>query len=57
MVYLDNAATSFPKAPGVAAAMAEYVEKVGATINRSSYAAAQEAGLVTLTLRERLCRR
>ena len=56
MVYLDNAATSFPKAPGVAAAMAEYVEKVGATINRSSYAAAQEAGLVTLTLRERLCR-
>lgn len=36
--------------------MAEYVEKVGATINRSSYAAAQEAGLVTLTLRERLCR-
>lgn len=56
VVYLDNAATSFPKAPGVAAAMAGYVEKVGATINRSSYAAAQEAGLVTLTLRERLCR-
>ena len=56
VVYLDNAATSFPKAPGVAAAMAEYVEKVGATINRSSYAAAQEAGLVTLTLREQLCR-
>ena len=56
VVYLDNAATSFPKAPGVAAAMAEYVEKVGATINRSSYAAAQEAGLVTLTLREWLCR-
>ena len=56
VVYLDNAATSFPKAPGVAAAMAEYVEKVGATINRSSYAAAQEAGLVTLALRERLCR-
>lgn len=56
MVYLDNAATSYPKAPGVAAAMAEYVEKVGATINRSSYASAQEAGLVTLSLRERLCR-
>lgn len=56
MVYLDNAATSYPKAPGVASAMADYVEKVGATINRSSYAAAQEAGLVTLSLRERLCR-
>lgn len=56
MVYLDNAATSYPKAPGVASAMADYVEKVGATINRSSYASAQEAGLVTLSLRERLCR-
>lgn len=56
MVYLDNAATSYPKAPGVASAMADYVEKVGATINRSSYAYAQEAGLVTLSLRERLCR-
>lgn len=56
MVYLDNAATSYPKAPGVASAMADYVEKVGATINRSSYASAQKAGLVTLSLRERLCR-
>ena len=56
MVYLDNAATSYPKAPGVASAMADYVEKVGATINRSSYASAQEAELVTLSLRERLCR-
>lgn len=56
MVYLDNAATSYPKAPGVASAMADYVEKVGATINRSSYASAQEAGRVTLSLRERLCR-
>ena len=56
MVYLDNAATSYPKAPGVASAMADYVEKVGATINRSSSASAQEAGLVTLSLRERLCR-
>ena len=56
MVYLDKAATSYPKAPGVASAMADYVEKVGATINRSSYASALEAGLVTLSLRERLCR-
>ena len=53
---LDNGATPCPNSAGVAAAMAEYVEKVGATINRSSCAAAQEAGLVTLALRERLCR-
>lgn len=55
-IYLDNAATSFPKPPQVAEKMAEYITQVGAPINRSVYAAAQEAGLVTLRLRERLCR-
>ncbi len=55
-IYLDNAATSFPKPPQVAEKMAEYLTQVGAPINRSVYAAAQEAGLVTLRLRERLCR-
>lgn len=55
-VYLDNAATSWPKPEGVGRRMCWYVDHVGATINRSSYAAAQEAGLVTLSLRERLCR-
>lgn len=56
MLYLDNAATSFPKPPQVAERMGEYITDVGATINRSVYGAAQEAGLVTLRLRERLCR-
>ena len=56
MIYLDNAATSFPKPPQVAPRMAEYVTEIGATVNRSVYSAAQEAGLVTLRLRERLCR-
>lgn len=55
-IYLDNAATSFPKPPQVAQRMADYVTNVGATINRSVYGPAQEAGLVTLRLRERLCR-
>ncbi len=55
-IYLDNAATSFPKPPQVAQRMADYVTHVGATINRSVYGPAQEAGLVTLRLRERLCR-
>ena len=55
-IYLDNAATSFPKPPQMAQRMAEYVTNVGATINRSVYGPAQEAGLVTLRLRERLCR-
>lgn len=55
-IYLDNAATSFPKPPQVAERMCEYITNVGATINRSVYGKAQEAGLVTLQLRERLCR-
>ena len=53
MIYMDNAATSFPKAPGVSAAMVRYTEEVGASINRGVYGSAQEAGLEALTLRER----
>ena len=54
-VYLDNAATSFPKPPAVGARMREYVDEVGASVNRGSYQAAQQAELVTLRLRQRLC--
>ena len=53
-IYLDNAATSFPKPEGVSSRMKEYMDTVGATINRSVYGAAQDAGLVTLLLRESL---
>ena len=53
-IYLDNAATSFPKPEGVSAAMKTYIDQVGATINRSVYGSAQDAGLVTLQLRQRL---
>ena len=56
MIYMDNAATSFPKPPAVAEAMAYYLNEVGASINRGVYQSAQEAGLVTLQLRQRLCR-
>ena len=55
-IYLDNAATSFPKPEGVSDAMKTYIDQVGATINRSVYGSAQDAGLVTLQLRERLKR-
>lgn len=54
MIYLDNGATSFPKPEGVSAAMKFYMDQVGATINRSVYGSAQDAGLVTLQLRQRL---
>ena len=53
-IYLDNAATSFPKPEGVSDAMKRYMDQVGATINRSVYGSAQDAGLVTLQLRQRL---
>lgn len=53
-IYLDNAATSFPKPAGVSDRMKYYLDCVGANVNRSVYTAAQEAGLVTLTLRQRL---
>lgn len=55
MLYLDNAATSFPKAPGVAERMAYYINEVGASVNRSVYGPAAEAGLEVLALREKLC--
>ena len=55
-IYLDNAATSFPKPAGVSDRMKYYLDCVGANVNRSVYTAAQEAGLVTLTLRQRQAR-
>jgi len=55
-IYLDNGATSFPKPDGVSQAMKNYMDRVGATINRSVYGSAQDAGLVTLQLRESLAR-
>ena len=54
-VYLDNGATSFPKAPGVGRAMAEYVEQVGCNIGRGGYAAAYAAAGAVPEVRERLC--
>ena len=55
-IYLDNGATSFPKPEGVSRAMKDYMDNIGATINRSVYGSAQDAGLVTLQLRQRLKR-
>lgn len=54
--YLDHAATSFPKAPGVGQAMAEYIDTVGRNVGRGSYAPAQAAAGVVWETRERLCR-
>ncbi len=54
-VYLDNAATALPKAPGVGAAMADYVETVGCSIGRGGYRLACDAAGGVLAVREKLC--
>ena len=55
-IYLDNGATSFPKAPGVGEAMLDYVNNIGANVNRSTYEASSEAEMVLIECRERLAR-
>ncbi len=55
MIYLDNGATSFPKAPGVGDAMKRYIEDTGVNINRSEYQSSVDVGLEILGIREHLC--
>ena len=54
-VYLDQAATSRPKAAGVGEAMRFYIEDVCANVNRSTYAPATSAAIHVLETREKLC--
>ena len=54
-IYLDNAATSLPKAPGVGEAMADYLEHVGCNIGRGGYQRAWDAAGGVLAVREKLC--
>lgn len=53
-IYLNNGATSFPKAPGVSAAMVHYIDDIGANINRGSYQPAIDASLTVLDTRTKL---
>ncbi len=55
-IYLDNGSTSFPKAPGVGKAMADFIEKVGVNVARGGYEEAYSAAEVVLDTREKLCR-
>lgn len=51
-IYFDNAATSWPKPPGVAAAMLDYLERVGANPGRSGHRTSIEAGRILYQTRE-----
>ncbi|MDD3704751.1 MAG: aminotransferase class V-fold PLP-dependent enzyme [Clostridiaceae bacterium] len=54
-LYMDNGATSFPKAPGVAESVFKYLTHIGANINRGSYSNSFEAENVVFETRELLC--
>jgi cysteine desulfurase family protein len=51
-LYLDNAATSFPKPPAVLEAMRHYATDIGASAGRGAYAEARQSGLVLTRCRE-----
>jgi cysteine desulfurase family protein len=53
-LYLDNAATSFPKPAAVLSAMTDYATQLGASAGRGAYAEAVEAGKLIATCRSRL---
>jgi cysteine desulfurase/selenocysteine lyase len=52
MIYFDNAATSWPKPPGVAEAMVHFVNDVGANPGRSAHRLAVESGRIVYNTRE-----
>jgi len=53
-LYLDNAATSFPKPRAVFDAMARYATELGASAGRGAYAEAVETGQLIASCRRRL---
>lgn len=53
-IYLDNAATSFPKPKEVADAVYEYMTEIGANINRGGYEAAYDLEGTVFETREML---
>ncbi len=54
MIYFDNAATSWPKPPGVAEAMLHFLNEVGANPGRSGHRLSVEAGRIVYQTRESL---
>ena len=56
VIYLDNAATSWPKPPVVAAAMARFLEETGANPGRSGHRLSVDAARLIFETRERVAR-
>lgn len=54
IIYFDNAATSWPKPPGMMAAMTDYNDKIGGSPGRSGHHRSLDAGRIILEARETL---
>jgi len=54
--YLDNAATLYPKAPGVGDAVRHFIEDIGCNVKRGVYKSSLSAEETVFDTRERLCR-
>jgi cysteine desulfurase family protein len=52
VIYFDNAATTWPKPPAVAAAMVHFLEQVGANPGRAAHRLAIESGRIVYSARE-----
>jgi len=52
MIYFDNAATSWPKPPGVKEAMVKFMEEIGANPGRSGHLLSIEAARILYETRE-----
>ena len=55
-LYMDNAATSFPKPRAVIDAMVHYANQIGASAGRGAYRQALESRAILQACREQLCR-
>lgn len=54
MIYLDQASTSFPKAPGVGEAIKDFIENSCVNINRGSFSLSYDATQIVYKTREEL---
>ena len=54
-IYLDNASTSFPKPPEVAAAVYDYLTNLGCNINRGTSGTADNVAEAVFDIRQLLC--
>ncbi|WP_040214753.1 aminotransferase class V-fold PLP-dependent enzyme [Clostridium polynesiense] len=54
-IYLDNAATTFPKPPEVAEAMFNFMNNIGSNAGRGSYSSSLETSRIIYETRELIC--